>query len=148
MILKDIFTNVTCIDNCLSIHKMLFLYTNIIYFLPIILFGRNKITTVVFLVGIISFLFHMEQCKDSTSILSKILLSFDVISGLFGFFYIIFQKQIKIPTFWYFLLFISLCLLFFANNKRSKHVYFILHSLWHVTTGFFFLFMTYLFLPE
>ena len=44
------------------IEKFLFLFTNVFYFVPIVLYGINTITIITTLMGLISSSFHSCQC--------------------------------------------------------------------------------------
>ena len=65
-----------------TFQKIIYLLTNLIYFLPIILYGINKITVAITIIGIISTIYHSFQCKCSTDNTSKYFLLLDSIVGI------------------------------------------------------------------
>lgn len=80
MIYKFI-SNVTNLEKVSSVHKLIFLMTNVIYFIPIYLYGFNQVTVIISLIGFISLIYHSYQCKCSTDQICKYLLNCDCILG-------------------------------------------------------------------
>ena len=113
MILKYM-SNVTNLDKVTLIPKLIFLLTNFIYFIPIFLYGFNEITFMIMLIGCISLLYHSYQCKCSTNPLCKYLIPFGILAFIF---------------------------LLKGNNDQAKETYLFLHSMWHLITGFIFLYI-------
>ena len=141
MILKYM-SNVTNLDKVTPIPKMIFLLTNFIYFIPILLYGFNEITFMIMLIGCISLLYHSYQCKCSTNPICKYLLMGDCIFGSFLAFLVLYRT----PTDINYAIVIPFGILAFifllkGNNDRAKETYLFLHSMWHLITGFIFLYI-------
>lgn len=130
MILKYI-TNVTNLDKVSSFQKLIFLMTNLIYFLPIFFYGIHKTTFLIMLIGFISLAYHSYQCKCSTNPVCKYLLISDCIIGTFLAFLVLY---ITIGI-------LAFIFLLKGNNDRTKETYIFLHSMWHLITGFILLYI-------
>lgn len=141
MILKYI-TNVTNLDKVSSFQKLIFLMTNLIYFLPIFFYGIHKTTFLIMLIGFISLAYHSYQCKCSTNPVCKYLLISDCIIGTFLAFLVLYRTtahinyEIVSP-----LGILAFIFLLKGNNDRTKETYIFLHSMWHLITGFILLYI-------
>lgn len=138
MILKFI-SNVTNLDQVSHDYKLLFLMTNIIYFLPIVLYGWNRVTVIISLIGLISLIYHSYQCKCSTKPICKYLLRTDCIGGsiLTLILFYLTPPDMNILPFGL----LAFIFLLKGNNDRSKKTYLFLHSMWHFLTGAIFLYL-------
>tara|TARA_B110000495_G_C22990890_1_gene583469 strand:- start:640 stop:1092 length:453 start_codon:yes stop_codon:yes gene_type:complete len=125
--------------------KIIFLLTNLIYFIPIILYGVNKITIAITIIGIISIIYHLFQCKCSNNNTSKNLLLLDSIVGIIISIYIIYNLYDKLEIWWYILLLISLGIYAIGTSDKGLILYLFLHSLWHIFSGLLFLYAAYIY---
>lgn len=125
--------------------KIIFLLTNLIYFIPILVYGVNKITIAITIIGIVSIVYHLFQCKCSKNNTSKNLLLLDSIVGIIISIYIIYNLYDKLEIWWYILLLISLGIYALGTNDKGLILYLCLHSLWHIFSGLLFLYAAYIY---
>ena len=132
------------ITNGLDWKTWIFMITNIIYFIPIILFGPDEFTIPVMVIGLVSILFHIHQVVSCTKEKEQITrenhphthfcLWLDMIVGSTITLYIIISKFKQIPFWWWIVLVISIISWVFAFCYEDH--YWWLHGIWHILTGF------------
>ena len=118
-----------------QILKILFILTNFIYFLPIILYGVNDASVISCLIGIISTIYHSFQCNCHHSVSSKIMICVDSLVSITLFSYLIYKMHTKLTIKWYVVLVFTIMIYFLGSNKRGCYVYTFLHSMWHILSG-------------
>lgn len=116
------------------ISKVIFILTNIVYFLPIILYKPNIVTICSFIIGTISTIFHLSQCSCHKSKTTKIMVCVDTIICWLLFTYVIITVK-KLPLVWYILLVLALITFILGTNDKGSNIYMLLHSIWHIITG-------------
>ena len=141
--IKEWFENIGDTSTCTKRTKSLFIFTNIIYFLPILLYGVNILTIIITMIGLISLLFHSCQCHNVKSKASIRTFYLDVFICPLLVLLIIIKYNKIIPSWWYLGLLISLGFFASGTNERGPTGYVILHSLWHIMTGLLLLFVAY-----
>ncbi len=118
-----------------AFQKIAYLLTNLIYFVPIAVYGINKITVPITLLGTISVIYHSFQCKCSTDNISKRLLLLDSIVGILISIYIIYNLHDKLGTWWYILFAFSIGIYVLGTNDKGLELYLLIHSSWHILSG-------------
>ena len=149
--MKNILKFITTVGDVTNVNitkKIIYLLTNLIYFIPIILYGINKITIAITIIGIIRTIYHSFQCNCSTDDTSKNLLLLDSISGIIIGIYIILNFYHLIPYWWYILLFLCIIIYTYGTDDKGVNMYLILHSLWHIFTGLLFWYVAYIYNNE
>ena len=136
------FINPKNLFNIKYIHKIIYILSNFIYFLPVIIYKFNKITICAFLIGIISTLFHIFQFI-TLNLITKILMYLDYSVTLGVFIYVIFTLCKILPIWCYAILvltFIFFCCSLY-NQTNIQYIY--MHLLWHIVTGLLLLYASY-----
>ena len=131
-------------ENIMHWKTLIFMITNIIYFIPIILFGPDEFTIPVAVIGLVSILFHIHQvisCKNSNEKITTedhphthFCMWLDIIVATSITIYVIVSKFKDIPFWWWILLVISIIIWIFAFCYIDH--YWWAHGLWHILTGF------------
>ena len=134
-IIKNFFINIPTLNNINWITGSLFMLTNFIYFIPIILFGPDEFTIPIMIIGLISILYHIFQIiKHTNHICAHFCMWLDIIVASAITIYIIILKIKQIPFWWWIILAISIILWIIA--VIFKNHYWWIHGLWHILTGF------------
>ena len=124
-----------------TLHKILFMLTNIIYFIPILFFGFNIINIVIAIIGAISTSFHgcqcCYQCPHKTT---RTLLWCDILFVIPASFIIIFFCRHLLPTYWYIVWILVVPIFIIAVPSLGKKMYALLHGIWHILSAGLFLF--------
>ncbi len=141
--IKEWFENIGDTSTCSNKTKIIFLLSNIIYFIPILIYGVNVLTITITMIGLISLLFHSCQCHNVKSKASIRTFYLDVFICPLLVLLIIIKYNKIIPSWWYLGLLISLVFFTSGTNDRGPIGYVILHSLWHIMTGLLLLFVAY-----
>ena len=144
--------NVPVLSHNHYIGDILFMLTNIVYFLPIILFKPNEFTIPIMVVGLISILFHSHQLISCRKILKDdntpplisipsdkhrhtyICLYLDIIVSLSVTIYVVVSK-FKTIVWWVWLL-LGVSLVLFCIGPFFNDYYWLIHGFWHIITGF------------
>ena len=136
--------NVIDVANTKLFHKIIFLFTNIIYFIPVIIYGINIPTCSIFLIGIISSIFHYQQCKNNCchhKIKQMLWCDIIVVCVIGLIFWVSFIRFTNI--YWYLISIISFGF-FLIPTDVSKNLYMAAHGMWHLLTGCLFLYLIYM----
>ena len=132
--IKKFLTEIPKLNNINWMTGSLFMLSNFIYFIPIILFGPDKFTIPIMIIGLISILYHIFQLRQHNHICAHFCMWLDVLVASAITIYIIILKIKQIPFWWWFILAISIILWIIA--VIFKNHYWWIHSLWHILTGF------------
>ena len=138
-------TSVSDTSQLNTFYKVLFIISNFIYFVPIILYDINEITVISLVIGLISIIFHTCQCMNHTSLKTKVMVYFDIIFSVSLFSYILYKMHKELPLWWYLLLIISIIIFLFGSSKYGSHIYVLLHSIWHILTGILLIYVSHIY---
>jgi hypothetical protein len=124
-----------------TLHKILFMLTNIIYFIPILFFGFNIINIVIAIMGSVSTSFHgcqcCYQCPHKTT---RTLLWCDILFVIPASFIIIYFCRHLLPISWYIVWIFVVPIFIIAVPSLGKKIYALLHGIWHILSAGLFLF--------
>ena len=123
------------------IEKFLFLFTNIFYFIPILLYGVNIITIITTLMGLVSTSFHSCQCcYPCNHKLTTSLLWCDVLFVFPAALIIVYLCRKLLPISWFLCWLLVIPIFVIAVPSIGKKLYALLHGLWHVFSGGLFIY--------
>jgi len=132
--------NLGNVDNSNDYYKLLFILSNIVYFIPILYYGIiNQYTIVLAIMGLFSIIFHLHQCCNNVSRNNTCsLMWIDVfVSCILGI-YLWINKFSSLTIYWYITFLIALAFYICGTNKLHPHLYMLYHGLWHILTGILF----------
>jgi hypothetical protein len=123
------------------IEKFLFLFTNIFYFIPALLYGVNIITIITTLMGLVSTSFHSCQCcYPCNHKLTTSLLWCDVLFVFPAALIIVYLCRKLLPISWFLCWLLVIPIFVIAVPSIGKKLYALLHGLWHVFSGGLFIY--------
>lgn len=137
------FSKLLCGISKSKVYHTLFLATNMPYFVPLLTFG-NWSSKIVFVVGLISSMYHTHQCYEIettgiTHITKRLMWADIILASMLGN-YVLFKnmKKINLKTaFW-----IATALLIYFNTRfggkceKLQFQYIVLHGIWHLITSY------------
>jgi hypothetical protein len=116
--------------------KFAFIGSNIIYFIPIILFGINIVNIIIIIIGIVSSSFHTCQCcYPCPHKLTRTLLWCDVLYVIPATLAIIFICHNLLPNSWYFTWLLVVPIFILGDPSLGKRLYILLHGMWHLLSA-------------
>ena len=128
------------------IEKFLFLFTNVFYFIPIVLYGINTITIITTLMGLVSSSFHGCQCcLPCPHNTTKSLLWCDILFVFPAALIIVYLCKSLLPVSWFLCWLVVIPIFVIAVPSIGKKLYALLHGLWHVFSGGLFIYAAYVY---
>ena len=127
--------NIGCVDGTFFSYRGLFLMTNLIYFLPLLLYF-NISTVLIAIMGVISFIFHGHQCimNVNRKCTVKLMWADVILTSSLGL--VLFYQNIKnVNIYCYIVMILALIFYFYGTNKLGQKLYMVCHGLWHILTG-------------
>jgi hypothetical protein len=116
--------------------KFAFLGSNVIYFVPILLYGFNIVNIIITIIGIVSSSFHTCQCcYQCPHELTKKFLWCDVIYVIPATLAIIFICWNLLPNSWYLTWLLVIPVFVIGVPSLGKKLYALLHGIWHVLSA-------------
>tara|TARA_Y100001970_G_C13872450_1_gene669718 strand:- start:87 stop:599 length:513 start_codon:yes stop_codon:yes gene_type:complete len=119
-----------------KLQKILFMMTNITYFIPIVFFGINIISIIIAIMGTVSTSFHGCQCcLKCPHKVTRTLLWCDILFVIPASFIIIYLCYHLLPASWYIVWIFVVPIFMIAVPSLGKTMYAILHGIWHVLSA-------------
>ena len=119
-----------------KLQKILFMMTNITYFIPIVFFGINIISIIIAIMGTVSTSFHGCQCcLKCPHKVTRTLLWCDILFVIPASFIIIYLCYHLLPASWYFVWIFVVPIFMIAVPSLGKTMYALLHGIWHVLSA-------------
>lgn len=116
--------------------KILFMLTNITYFIPIVFFGINIISIIIAIMGAVSTCFHGCQCcLNCPHKVTRTLLWCDILFVIPASLIIIYLCYNLLPTSWYIVWIFVVPIFIIAVPSLGKKMYALLHGIWHVLSA-------------
>ena len=114
------------------------IWGNLVFLLPILFFGLSPASVLTLCIGIVSFIFHSQQCackeKTNSDHVHSLCL-FDIFGVSILAFIVILCFWKDIPLHWWILWPIPLLFLYIADHNVSGDQYAKIHGSWHVMAG-------------
>ncbi len=119
-----------------TFEKFAFIGSNIIYFIPIILFGINIVNIIITIMGVVSSSFHTCQCcYPCPHKLTRTLLWCDVLYVIPATLAIIYICRNLLPNSWYLTWLLVVPIFILGVPSLGKKLYALLHGIWHLLSA-------------
>lgn len=119
-----------------TFEKFAFIGTNIIYFIPIILFGINIVNIIIAIMGTVSSCFHTCQCcYPCPHKLTRTLLWCDIIYVIPATLAVIYLCRNLLPNSWYFTWLLVIPIFIIGVPSLGKKLYALFHGIWHLLSA-------------